>query len=107
MKQLLLPTLLLSALGFAQQTAKPVVIQGSGCVSRAVESNCLVLKDSKAAEMYNLLFAENPPPPGTAIRFKGTEHQGMTTCMQGKAVNVSSWKRLKNEKCSTASAETH
>jgi hypothetical protein len=84
MKQLLLPTLLLSTLGFAQPTGKPAVIQGSGCVSRAVESNCLVLKDFKTGETYNLMFGENSPPPGTPLRFQGAEHQGMTTCMQGE-----------------------
>jgi len=30
-----------------------------------------------------------------AIWFKGAAHQGMTTCMQGKAVDVSKWKRTK------------
>jgi len=102
--------LLCAVAAFAQQgtrtpSVQPAVIQGSGCVSQAVESSCLVLKDSKTGETYNLLFADHPPAPGIAIRFKATEHQGMTTCMQGKAGNVTKWKRLKGEKCPATPAE--
>lgn len=92
--------------GSAPASSKPAVIQGSGCVEKAVESSCLVLKDSKTGETYNLMFGDHPPAAGTAIRFKATEHQGMTTCMQGKAVNVTKWKRVKSEKCPPAPAET-
>ncbi len=75
-------------------SSKPFVIQGSGCVESAVESSCLVERFEDRAT-YNLLFADHLPAAGTAIRFKGTEHQGMTTCLQGKPVNVTSWKRVK------------
>jgi hypothetical protein len=111
MKSLLAMSLLLLVQGMtlAQQGAesaspKPALIQGSGCVSKAVESSCLVLKDAKTGEIYNLLFADHSPAPDTAIRFRATEHHGMTTCMQGKAVNVTGWKRLKGMKCPAAPA---
>ena len=87
-------------------SAKPAAIQGSGCVSKAIESSCLVLKDAKTGELYNLLFSDQAPAPDTAIRFKATEHQGMTTCMQGKAVNVTGWKRLKDMKCPPSPSDT-
>jgi hypothetical protein len=45
------------------------------------------------------LFSGKVPNPGTAIQFKATPHQGMTTCMQGKAVSVTSWKTEKGIKC--------
>lgn len=86
-------------------SAKPAAIQGSGCVSKAVESSCLVLKDAKTGDLYNLLFADHAPAPDTAIRFKATEHQGMTTCMQGKAVNVTGWKRVNGMKCPPAPSD--
>ena len=97
--------LLLAGLAAAAQQPSPTQpiapppIRGSGCVMKAVESNCLVLTDSKTGQVYNLLFADSPPAPGTAIKFKAIEHNGMTTCMQGKAVNVTTWNTLKNKKC--------
>jgi hypothetical protein len=73
MKPLLAMSLLLLVQGMtlAQQSAesaspKPALIQGSGCVSKAVESSCLVLKDAKTGETYNLLFADHSPPPSPA-----------------------------------------
>jgi hypothetical protein len=109
---LILATLLVTALGIAQQPAQPQpatppVIRGSGCVTKAVESNCLVLNDSKSGETYNLLFADHAPAPGSAIRFQATAHQGMTTCMQGKAVNVVKWKALKDVKCPSETETQH
>jgi hypothetical protein len=92
-----------------QRSPKPKTIQGSGCLEKAVESSCHVLTDSKTGEIYNLLFSAKIPKNGTAIWFKGTEHQGMTTCMQGKPVNVTKWKKEKGIKCPPAStpATTH
>ncbi len=75
------------------------MIQGSGCVEKAVEKSCKVLIDTKTGETLNLLFSAKVPKSGTAIRFKGTAHQGMTTCMQGKPVDVTSWKKEKGIKC--------
>ena len=80
-------------------TANAAVIHGSGCVENAVESSCHVLVDSKSGESYNLLFSAKVPKSGTAIRFKGTAYQGMTTCMQGKPISVTSWKKEKGIKC--------
>lgn len=113
MKPLLAVSLLFSASGIAiaQQgtesaTAKPAVIKGSGCVSKAVETSCLVLKDAKSGELYNLLFADHAPAPDTAIRFRATERQGMTTCMQGKSINVTGWKLAKDMKCPPRQSDT-
>ena len=90
------------ALGQSWGTAKPETIQGSGCVENAVETSCHILLDSKSGDTYNLFFSAKVPKTGTAIWFKGTPHQGMTTCMQGKAVNVTSWKKEKGIKCPPA-----
>jgi hypothetical protein len=83
----------------AQQASSHKTIKGSGCVENAVETSCHVLVDSKTGDTYNLLFSGKAPKAGTAIKFTATEHQGMTTCMQGKAVNVSKWKKEKGIKC--------
>ncbi len=88
-------------------SAKSGTLRGSGCVENAVESSCHVLIDSKSGEIYNLLFSAKVPKSGTAIQFKGTAHHGTTTCMQGKPVNVTSWKKEKGIKCPPPAQLTH
>jgi len=91
---LLLLTFMFTTLALGQagkpKPASPLAktITGSGCVEAGVEAGCLVLKDSKTHDLYNLFFAGKPPAINTAIRFTGTAHQGPTTCMQGTPVNV-------------------
>ena len=107
----LIPPIVLLLAAFAvaqtQQSSKPKTIQGSGCIEKAVESSCHVITDSKTGELYNLHFSGKVPKNGTAIWFKGTEHQGMTTCMQGKPVNVTKWKKEKGIKCPPPAQATH
>jgi hypothetical protein len=91
--------LVASAAAQSRQSSKPKTIQGSGCIEKAVESSCQVVTDAKTGELYNLLFSGKAPKNGTAIWFKGTEHQGMTTCMEGKPVNVKRWTKEKGIKC--------
>jgi hypothetical protein len=104
-------SLTLCAVAVGQTTnhnaAEASVIKGSGCVEKAVETGCQVLIDAKTGDTYNLHFSAKVPKPGTAIRFKGTAHQGMTTCMQGKPVNVTSWKKEKGIKCPPPSKPAH
>lgn len=78
-------------------SAKPV--KGSGCVEQAVENSCHVVIDSQTGVLYNLLFPAKVPKSGTAIEFTGTKHTGATSCMQGKPVKVSKWKKEKGIKC--------
>ena len=84
--------------------SKPKVIQGSGCIEKGVETSCHVVVDAKTGNTYTLLFSGKAPKSGTAIWFKGTQHQGMSTCMQGKPVSVSKWKKEKGIKCPPAAA---
>ena len=79
--------------------AKSTVVQGSGCVEKAVEKSCHVVIDSQTGDIYDLFFSARVPKSGTAIRFKATAHQGMTSCMEGKPVSVTSWKKEKGIKC--------
>jgi hypothetical protein len=82
-----------------QRASSSKTIKGSGCVERGVENSCHILIDSKTGETYNLMFSAKVPKSGTAISFTGTQHKSMTTCMQGKPVNVSKWKKEKGIKC--------
>jgi hypothetical protein len=82
-------------------------ISASGCVTAGVEAGCLVVQDAKTKKLYNLYFAGGDKPElGTAIRFVGASHNGPTTCMQGEAIEVKSWKLVKKT-CSTADAQKH
>jgi hypothetical protein len=76
-------------------------LSGYGCVTAGVEAGCLMLTDTKTQTVYNLYCRGKKPKVGTAIRFSGTPHDGMTMCMQGTAVNVTSWFQLKM-KCKAA-----
>lgn len=109
----IVPLVLLVAMGcpFAltqtQSASVSKTIKGSGCIENGVENSCHVLIDSKTGDTYNLLFSGKVPKTGTPIRFKGAEHQGMTTCMQGKAVNVTKWKKEKGIKCPPPAEPNH
>lgn len=82
-----------------QPSSSSKTVKGSGCVEPAVEHSCRVVIDSKTGELYNLLFSAKAPKSGTAIKFAGSEHHGASSCMQGKPVNVSQWKKEKGIKC--------
>ena len=86
----------------AKSDGTPKTITGYGCVTAGVEAGCLMVTDKKTQTVYNVYFRGAKPRVGTAIRFTGTAHEGPTTCMQGQAVNVSSWIQLKM-KCRPAS----
>jgi hypothetical protein len=60
-----------------------------------------MVTDTRTNVVYNVYFRGKKPKVGTAIRFSGTPHDGMTTCMQGRAVNVTKWFQLKM-KCKPA-----
>ena len=103
MKKILVVVLLVGSCAAAstqtQHSSNSKTVTGSGCVENAVETSCHVLLDAQTGETYNLLFSGKVPKAGTAIWFKGSAHQGMTTCMQGKPVNVTKWKKEKGIKC--------
>ena len=54
-----------------------------------------MVTDTRTQTVYNVFFKGKKPKVGTAIRFSGTAHEGPTMCMQGKAINVTTWFPLK------------
>jgi hypothetical protein len=98
-------TMLLTASAFAgaggstSHAAAPKTVKGSGCVEKAAEKSCRVVIDSQTGELYNLLFPAKTPKSGTAIEFTGTRQHGATSCVQGKPLKVSKWKKEKGIKC--------
>jgi len=83
----------------AQHSSASKSINGSGCVEKSSENSCRVVIDTKTGELYNLLFPAKTPKPGTAIQFTGVAQHGANSCMQGKPVKVSKWKKEKGIRC--------
>lgn len=88
-----------------QGTVQNTAVHATGCVTPGVEHGCTTLKDKKTGEVYTLFFAADAPPADTGISFDATPHQGMTTCMQGQAVDVSKWSKVKM-KCKKTNSTT-
>ena len=78
------------------KSGAPGEITGAGCISKGVESGCLILKDSNQNTVYNVFFKGKKPKLDTAISFQGQAHSGMTMCMQGRAVDVTKWQQIKS-----------
>jgi hypothetical protein len=77
-----------------EQHARSAEVKSSGCLEPGVEAGCKILRDSKTGVLYNLFFhSKDRPETGTGISIEGTTHDGPTTCMQGKAVDVTKWKK--------------
>jgi hypothetical protein len=77
------------------------VVEGQGCVWEGVEAGCLMVTDKDTDYTYNLLISSGEKPsPGIGIFFMGSLHQGATSCMQGRPVDVKSWVRRKSMNCS-------
>lgn len=89
----------------AQQPAQKNAVQGQGCVQAGVEAHCLVLRDLKTGHLYDLLFKTDRPPIGLGIEFTGVLHPGPTACMQGIAVEVTTWSHKTSIKCTPGQAE--
>ena len=106
-KCLLSVAILLIATGSSGATSgapqKPPPIRGEGCVESGVEARCLVVKDIKNGTQYNLFVKGIQPAIGSGIEFSGVPHRGISTCMQGTAVDVVSWTR-KDLKCTDGAA---
>jgi hypothetical protein len=79
---------------------KPPQIHGEGCVEPGAEARCLVVTDLKSGNLYTLLIKGMQPEIGSGIEFTGLPHKGVTTCMQGTAVDVQTWAHKDALKCS-------
>src|ERR1051326_3405713 len=76
--------LLFVSLALAQPAKKDDAreVKATGCVRKAVEGGCLLLRTMDGATTYNI-FATPPPPVDTAITMEGKPHHGPTSCMEG------------------------
>ena len=83
----------------ATPSQKPQQVRGEGCVEPGVEAHCLVVTDLKSGNLYTLLIKGMQPEIGSGIEFSGFPHRGVTTCMQGTAVDVQTWAHRDSLKC--------
>ncbi|MGC1423980.1 MAG: hypothetical protein WA354_04195 [Terracidiphilus sp.] len=82
---------------------KPAQLRGEGCVEPGVEARCLVVKDVRSGMLFNLFIKGVQPEIGYGIEFVGVPHRGMTTCMQGTALDVLTWAH-RDLKCTQGTA---
>jgi hypothetical protein len=80
-------------------------VRAQGCVEAGVEASCLEMKDLKSGKLYNLLVKEPRPKVGDGIEFTGVPFDGMTMCMQGAPVQVTTWTRKDSLKCAQGKAQ--
>ncbi len=80
------------------------IVHAEGCVEPGVEARCLMVKDLKSGVLYNVFIKDPKPSIGDGIEFTGVPHNGLTTCMQGIALDVSDWARKDSLKCSQLEA---
>ncbi len=90
--------LLASCTLLAVPQEKPKEIRGMGCVQPGVETRCLEVTDVRSGALFDLIIKGVQPALGSGIEFVGVPHEGVTTCMQGTAVDVKTWAR-RNLKC--------
>ena len=74
-------------------------VRAEGCVQPGIEMKCLVVKDLKSGKLYNVIIKEPRPAVGIGIEFTAVPFDGMTYCMQGIPVKVTSWTRNEALKC--------
>ena len=98
---------MVAAAAAAQPAKEPRPVHGEGCVQAGIEPHCLVVKDMKSGALYDLLFKGARPPAGLGIEFIGVPHTGPTACMQGVAIDVTSWARKETLKCAPGQANRH
>jgi hypothetical protein len=96
-------TLASYAIAYSGPPEKPPQIRGEGCVEPGVEARCLVVKDVRSGELFNLFVKGVQPAIGSGIEFVGAPHHGMTTCTQGTAVDVLTWAH-RDLKCTQGTA---
>jgi len=79
-------------------------VRAEGCVEPGVEAGCLVVKDVKSGKLYNVFIKKPRPEIGAGIEFTGVLHEGQTYCMQGIAVEVTTWAPKDSLKCTKGEA---
>jgi len=102
MRRTMLAAITLLAVTFSVAAAQePKFVKGQGCVAAGAEASCLVVKDVKTGVLYNLFFKGTKPEAGTGIKFTGVPSDKMTTCMEGKPLDVSKWLQVDTLKCAS------
>ncbi len=92
---------MIAGAGPAPQSTK---VRAEGCVQAGIETGCLVVKDVKSGRLYNVHIKKPRPEIGEGIEFTGVLYEGVTYCMQGIAVEVTTWAPKDSLKCTKGEA---
>jgi len=87
-------TLLMPVLGASAQAQQPPQsVDVVGCVSRGVELNCLIIKDSKSGKTYQINAASPRPDPARnlVVHLKGQIAGAVDFCQQGPVLTAITW----------------
>jgi len=76
----------------AQQKTKMEIqeVRATGCVRRAPESQCLLLRTLDGGTTYSFIAAPKPEL-NTVITIQGKSHRGPSACKEGIPLDVSDW----------------
>jgi hypothetical protein len=88
----MLAIVLLSTFLMAQQKPKLQIqeIRATGCVRRAVETQCLLLETLDGSGTYTFIAAPKPEL-NAVITIVGRSHSGRSACKQGIPIDVTDW----------------
>lgn len=88
----------LFSLAFLTPSLAEQPIKVTGCVEKAVEAGCLVLR-TKTFQPYSISAAQPKPTPGTYGEVIGIIKFGaITSCMQGEVIDPAKW-IMKSKSC--------
>ena len=93
-----LPAVLLTSItGLPSAGAADQTVSVLGCVSRGVESGCLVIKDRQTGRTYQINAANPRPDPGQnlVVQLQGKVTPGFDSCMQGPILTGITWSYTK------------
>ena len=76
----------------AQQPLPPAkTVNILGCVSKGVEL-CLIIRDIRSGQTYQINAANPPPPLGSAVHLTGTIATVVDFCQQGPVLTNIKWR---------------
>jgi hypothetical protein len=106
MRRILISLIVTTLSTIASPSQRPQQVHGEGCVQPGAEARCIVVTDLKSGNLFALLIKGMPPEIGSGIEFTGFPHRGVTTCIQGTAVDVQTWSQKDSLKCGKTAPPT-
>jgi hypothetical protein len=92
---------LVSMFLMAQQKPKIEIteVRATGCVRRAVASQCILLETLDGGTIYSFIAAPKPEI-NAVITIQGKSHSGRNVCKQGIPIDITDWEPT-GEQCAS------